>query len=206
MKEKDFELKESYLDFIDLINKNDLYTIKVQETTFIKVINNIDKQYEHPLVYAIENNTSYNIVEYLISISNSFNVKTKDNKVPLFIAVEKEKYKIANCLLSQDEITINYINNNDENIFMYLCRKHQLNRRKLLFLLEHNLSLRYFNYNSKSKKTSLEYAIENGDYEVIKSIFDINFFKIYNKNFILDLILSLKKKPESLTSIEIKKN
>jgi len=108
--------------------KNKLYSIII-ENNYTKLFKFIEDNkfllYEEKeilkqgLIQSIENESDKCISEYLINNINNINFETEEGKIPLFLAVEKANFYIANLLLNK-QANINYLNGNKDNLLTFL--------------------------------------------------------------------------------------
>ncbi|ORX53411.1 hypothetical protein BCR36DRAFT_349344, partial [Piromyces finnis] len=73
------------------------------------------------LTYAIEEDATAEIIDFICSLYKNINYELPNGKIPLFVAIIKNKYKIADILL-KNHADINFINKNQDNILLFLLK------------------------------------------------------------------------------------
>jgi len=141
------------------------------------------------LVYALQQETDFAVINYYIKLLNhNLNYCSKENGlVPLFLALQHKKYNIAERLL-EHKADINYIDNNEENVLLYLYQKKYLDEPLLLFLLDKGIDVSYCQ--RKTDKTFLDYIDEYRNRNFINII--LKYFYNNDVEVVLKLILSSK--------------
>eukprot|EP00833_Pecoramyces_ruminatium_P001035 jgi/Orpsp1_1/1175067/evm.model.c7180000052510.2 len=140
------------------------------------------------LIYAIESDTSDEILEYIIQARADKNLNfsiVMDNKVkiPLFVALKNNYFDKADTLI-KNKANINYAID-CENIFKFLYNRKFINVRNLKYILNKGFDIEYITTHD------FHSLVENGEGKFLEIIFDyIN----YNSNLVLDLINSSKNK------------
>jgi len=136
------------------------------------------------LIYAIENNTSLEIVEYIIHIradkNLNFSIVIDDKiKIPLFEAVKNNNFDIANILI-KNKADINYETDTIHNkkIFKYLYYNKFLTIRNLNYILSKGFTITTHDLHS---------LVENGDGQFLEIVCS---YTKYDSRFILDLMNS----------------
>jgi len=141
------------------------------------------------LVYALQQQVDHAVINYYIKLLNhNLNYCSKENGlVPLFLALQHKNYPIAERLL-EHKADINYIDNNEENVLLYLYQKKYLDEPLLLFLLEKGIDVSYCQ--RKTDKTFLDYIDEYRNRNFINII--LKYFYNNDVEVVLKLILSSK--------------
>ncbi len=125
-----------------------------------------------PIMYAIDNGRDIEIVKLLLKHGADPRIKNIMGKNALFYAFDRHNFEIfklvADSITNQDEDFYQ-----DMNILMYACfwYKNQESDSKIMKYL---LETKKININAKNNKgkTALDYAIKNGDKELINLIKD----------------------------------
>ncbi|OUM59391.1 hypothetical protein PIROE2DRAFT_15083 [Piromyces sp. E2] len=132
--------KEEINQFVELeeiIKMNDLSKLK----EYIEKNNIESKNYNNfneILIVICENNyISVEIAEYIIHCRNNKNLNYSiNNKVPLFVAIANNNFKIA-TLLFKNEADISYITDDYYGFIDYVCEDSRLNIDNLKFILDY---------------------------------------------------------------------
>jgi len=147
-------------------------------------LKNINDENFDLLVFAIENNTNPEIIRYIIYRGNYKTLNyyvTEDNsvKIPLFLLISKNEFKLADFLL-KNQASINYTK---ENILSYLYYNKKLNNNNLKYILNNGLNSSLItqdiilslidDYQNKILGTIFSHFIFNND-------LILTFLKIYN--------------------------
>lgn len=202
----------------DIIKANDIGRLKKYFEKNNKIISN---DFNEILIEAIENNASLEIVKFIYDKRIDKNLNYIDNrnsyseKVPLFIAIGKNNFEVADFLIKKGakldyNIDHHYIK---LYILIYLGKYNLFNRHNLKYIIDKNID--------KNKKFDYNYIINEliikSNNDCIKFLF--NYVK-YNFNFIkcllciyknlkttknLDLIEKFIKKFNYLAENQIKK-
>ncbi|ORX44720.1 hypothetical protein BCR36DRAFT_228163, partial [Piromyces finnis] len=141
------ELRE---DIIDLINKNDINNFeKYIKNNYITLKDLNDKSFDI-LIYSIENNASYEMIKFIIDqcqyeTLNYFIVKDGIFKIPLFYAIIKNNFRVANLLLER-KADINFTLNKTSIVY-YLFKLNFLNKANLRYILNKGFNIKYITYN-----------------------------------------------------------
>lgn len=166
----------------NIIKKNNIIELKKYLTFDLKSENFND--FKEILLYFIENNASFSLIEYIINHGQIKNLNfyvTINNikKVPLFIAISNNNFKLSNLLIKYNA-DINYMVYN-QNIIDYLLRYN---------LLITDINLKYilskFDRNNISKNLIYK-LIEKKQNDILETI--LCFYKKINTNFILNTFL-----------------
>jgi len=147
------DIKELKNEIINIINNNidinnnnnnnsNLNYITKLETYIVNnciKLNVINDDNFNILIYALENDASFNIIKFILKYGNYENLNntfTHDNgmKIPLFITVSKNNFELSDFFIDNYEADVNY--NNGE-IIDYLKNSNTLNRKNLNYLLKH---------------------------------------------------------------------
>ncbi|KAL6590801.1 ankyrin [Neocallimastix sp. 'constans'] len=173
----------------ELINNNNLKDLRrwIQEK---EIKSSEYRNFDMILIYSIENNATAEIIEYIISQRQYDYLNFQINgKIPLFIAVGSNKFKIADLLIKKGadinfEVTITYPEiYNDYNIISYL-KYGLLNKKNMFYILKHNLNSNLFHY-------LIKMLILYDHDTLLESIFK---FYIFDNTFILNLLQYHKSK------------
>eukprot|EP00833_Pecoramyces_ruminatium_P014777 jgi/Orpsp1_1/1188809/evm.model.d7180000067349.1 len=137
-------------DIIEILKKNDLKEFQkfINENNII--LKNLNYKKFDILIIAIECGVSSEIINYIINQVNydtlnyCFDIINNENNeykyrfkknIPLFTAIAKNNFDIANLLL-QNKANMNFnIDDNNFNIFQYLNDHKIMNKKKLMFIL-----------------------------------------------------------------------
>jgi len=148
------------------------------------------------LIYAIENNASSSIIKYIVKEYDDLNYfyefKLMGIKAPLFSAIMKNKFGIADILIKNGadiNYEVNYLN-----ILYYLDSHHRLNKENLKYIINNGF---YININLDS------YLINNLSDDMVNIIFK---YTLFDNDFILKLLDIRKKKlplPNSVLNMMI---
>jgi len=167
-------------DILNIIKNNNIYLLR-------KYINdnnvNMKELNEHNfdiLIYAIEKNASIEIIKFIMnqcqyeSYNYIINENNKD-KVPLYSAIARNKFKIADLLI-KNNADINFFN---PNIIVYLYNIYFLNPMNLKYILNNGFNKKCIDYDLIFE------LIERKKDELLEIIFK---HYIFNNNFILYLL------------------
>ncbi|ORX45812.1 ankyrin [Piromyces finnis] len=165
-------------DIIKINNINEITALLSYYKTQTCTLQNI-------LVFLIENKCSIDIIKIVISIMRNVNYEIQENKIPLFIAIKENQFKVANLLL-QNHADINLLNNHHENILSYLFKLKKINSLQLYYLLKNGINV---NEIDNEGNTCLMNAIKFGDHHLIELI--LNYFTCDTED-IIDIILYYK--------------
>jgi ankyrin repeat protein len=69
------------------------------------------------LVYAIENDISIEIINFICSLYKNINYELPDEKIPLFVAVINNKFSVSDVLI-KNHANINFRNMHNENLLL----------------------------------------------------------------------------------------
>jgi len=175
LEDKQNELKE-------LIKKSNIFELKNYFEKNIKYER--FNSYNELLLYSIENNVSNNIIEYIIKLGQLKNLNfyipfDNINKVPLFIAIANNNFRLSNLLLKYNA-DINYKINN-QNVIEYLLEYN-------LLITDINLKYILNKFNRKNITINLIFKlIEKKQNDVLRII--INFYKNISTSSILNTFL-----------------
>ncbi|KAL6617129.1 ankyrin repeat-containing domain protein [Neocallimastix sp. 'constans'] len=137
------------------------------------------------------------ISEYLIEQVENVHEETKNGETILFSAIENNNFYIADILINKKKADINYVNQKQENILIYLIKKKSLNSKSLSYILQYKINL---NFQDGYGKTCFIYFIDQKHPEFVKQV--IESF-IFDNNFIIEGLVSWKNKTKiSKDSIE----
>jgi len=128
----------------DTINTNDYFKIHSYFNKNIGInLGYINKPNFDILIYCIKNNISFSIIELIVKrFYTNLNYETDTGEIPFFIALEYNKFNIAEFLLNSGS-DINFCNSNGENALFYLLSKEKLCSNMLIFLMNHNIKTLY---------------------------------------------------------------
>ncbi|ORX43115.1 hypothetical protein BCR36DRAFT_304476, partial [Piromyces finnis] len=204
-------------DIIQFIKSNDLSKLELYiERTKVKLQEINHKNFDL-LIYAIENDASKEIIEYIIHKGKyqnlNFTINLQNNgqnesinysnyKVPLFSALTRNSFEIANVLLQhQTDINYSFYSSDSSilNILQYLYRisgfKDYFHSKNIKYILNHG-----FNVQNISSDLINNLVLNEFRNDIVKTIFS---YYIYDNNFILTcLTLSRYKKPLSTTQLK----
>jgi len=172
---------------LEILEKNNLSEFD----NFIKE-NNIElKEFKTKnfdiIVYAIENDISESIIEYIIihgkyETLNFDIIENNQFKVPLFEALKKSNFNTADILI-KNNADINYL---DCNILYQLYQQNFLNNKNLKYILHNGLSIKAINPNfiynliSDSQNTILEIIFKHYKYNNLFILDLLDLYKKYN--------------------------
>jgi len=145
-------------------------------------------------IYSAIKDFKNEIAEYLMNKIENVTEETKRGLTLMFFALEQKNYRIANFLIKEKKVNLNYINRKSENVLIYLIRKKALNTKSLNFILEHEINL---NYQDKDGKTCFIYLVDYKQSQFIKQIIEKT---LYDNYFILDCLLLWKNRQPSFTA------
>jgi len=145
---------------------------------------------------AIENNTTIDIIKFILTQYKNLNYEVNDAEIPLYIALEQHRYDIANLLLKQGA-NINLSTWNGDNILIHFLKNKKLNQSNLKYILKHGVDI---NFEDERNKRFLDYIIEKQNIPFLKIVLK---HYIYNNSFILNMIL-MNKKHEALNEEDFK--
>ena len=182
---KKFICKDDISELENFINENNIDFTEIDLSYKVDIV-----------IYAIENETPIDHIQYLLQkisldkldyfiLDNNFNKKT-----PLFSAIGKNNYQLANLLLTQYNSDINCDKGSIFNIF---SKQNLLNNKNLKFILNHGYNIQYIN-NSLIKNL----LNTNNDFVEI-----IHRFYIFDNTFILSM-LNRYKKEEPISRQQLK--
>jgi len=97
------------------------------------------------LVYAIENDISIEIINFICSLYKNINYELPDEKIPLFVAVINNKFSVSDVLI-KNHANINFRNMHNENLLLYLYNRNKLQRKQLKYLVNNGIDI-YFKDN-----------------------------------------------------------
>lgn len=194
-------LKDQRLKIREILCNNDLNELK----NYIKKnkieLKNINNSNYDILIYAIEENVSLNILKYIINQTQYENLNyvkhfyyknnhPPDVKVPLYIAVSKCNFEIADFLL-KNKANIN--SNYDDGIINHLINHHYLNISNLKYILRNGFDITKIDLELVSK------FIKNNSIKQLEYLFK---YFIFDNNFVIKLLNMLRNKI-SLTDDEL---
>jgi len=129
------------------------------------------------LLDAIDNCTSQELIEYCVSLYDNLNYSFNKTHVPLYLAVKKNNFKIADMLI-KNNADINYLNENKGNILSYLLIE-SINHDNLKYVIDKGVDINYNLY--QNNIDSLLTSIDNDKSEKEVS----NFFNPYLKKNVI---------------------
>jgi len=188
------ELEVIKNNVIGLINKNNIYLLRKYITENNISIKDFNNENFDILIYAIEKNASLEIIQFIINQckyeSLNYNIiQDNKSKVPLYTAISRNKFKIADLLI-KNNADINYFT---PNIITYLYLVYSLNPINLKYILSHGFNKQYINSKliidllERKKDTLLEIIF---NYYIFNTDFILNLLKIYkNKEPFSDKLL-----------------
>jgi len=145
----------------NIINKisNYVKTSNLEELkNFIKKIScNLNEDFKiipyDILLDAIDNNSSYDFIEYCISLYEDLDYCFNLTLSPIYLLVKNNNFEIANKLLQNYDIDINYINFNGGNILSFLLTEF-INEQNLQYLIEKFVDINYNLFSNGIKSLS----------------------------------------------------
>jgi len=175
------EIKE---DVIELLKINDIIKfekyIKYNDIA-LKDLN--DKDFDI-LIYSIENDASFEIIKFIISqcqyeTLNYFVVENGIFKLPLFYAIIKNNFRVANLLIEK-KADINFTLNKTSIVY-YLFKLNYLTNKNLKYILSKGFNINFITYNIVDEFIQTQ---QNGFLKIISDhIFNslvLNLLRIYN--------------------------
>eukprot|EP00833_Pecoramyces_ruminatium_P018867 jgi/Orpsp1_1/1192899/evm.model.d7180000096775.1 len=133
------------------------------------------------LVYAIENDVSADIIDFICSLYKNINYELPDGKIPLYLAISDNKFSVANVLI-KNHARINFCNKERENILIYLYVNNKLNKKQLKYLMDNGINIYY----KDAEGNNIIFFATEKKYPFLTEAIINNY--IYNNDFILDLI------------------
>lgn len=204
-------LNKIHLNIIDNIKDNNLTKIRDDIEKYNISIDNLGKNENKPLIYALQSNHGIleservKIIKYLIDQTKNLNFETElDGKTPLFIALEYKNYEIAKYLLKEEilgkppkRVDINYKNKYGENVLFYLFKHEAITSISLNLIMSKGIDINIRDMNGKSP---LIYALESYEYKYVKQI--INYYIFPSSSILKFIIFSKNKLPLTTNQIE----
>ncbi|OUM60941.1 hypothetical protein PIROE2DRAFT_13193 [Piromyces sp. E2] len=181
--------------------------MEVELENFMKE-NNIDaNNYNDAIIYSIENNAPVDLLQYILSQRTDTNLNLEifydnNNYVPLFFAIQKNNFALANLLIANGA-NINYISR-EQNIIIYLLNNNLYNNVNIKYVLNKGFYLNNFTNEfiidliEKEKTDFLEIILQSIKYD---NNFFLELLNIYkNKNILTDkqLYNIIKKEKEKV--------
>jgi len=143
-------IEEIREDIIELLQKNDVICFeKYVKNNDIALKKLNDKDFDI-LIYSIENDVSYEIIKFIIDqcqyeTLNYFIVKDGIFKIPLFYAIIKNNFRVADLLLER-KADINFTLNKTSIVY-YLFKLKFLNKTNLKYILSNGFNIKFITYN-----------------------------------------------------------
>jgi len=130
-------LKRNDLEEIQkFINENNIVLKNLNNKNFDILIAAIEYCKSSEIISYIINQVNYNSLDYRFHSKNNVYEYSYKSNIPLFTAIAKNKFEIANLLLqNKANMNINLGYNNNINIFLYLKDQNVMNKENLKFIL-----------------------------------------------------------------------
>jgi len=170
-----------------LIKSNNLESLRDYVETENIDLKLMNKKNFDSLICAIECNASTQMINYIIynckykSLDYYLYMRFKGNISPLSCAIIKKNFTVANLLLEK-KADINFKIENDD-LFLFLFRKNQLDMENLKFLLKHNISVPspyFINTLIEAGNNSItEVILKHYNFDIVSILNLLNFYK-YN--------------------------
>ncbi|KAG4092823.1 ankyrin repeat-containing domain protein [Neocallimastix lanati (nom. inval.)] len=172
-----------------LIKQDNLYEFKSYA-----IYNNLNKSQINInnfdiLNYAIENNTSLALINYIITLYKGLNYEINDAEIPLYIAIQRHRFDIADCLIQQGA-NINFSSWNGDNILINFLKNNKLDIKNLKYILRHGIDI---NFEDEKDNRFLDYLINEQHISFLKTVLE---HFVYSNSFILNMILLRKNKTQ----------
>jgi ankyrin repeat protein len=180
---KKIELNKRLLNEIKEDNLEGIQNLLVEDDIDL----NLFKCDDNPLIYSLKNNKSQKIIELLVHHNINLNFQQFNGKTPLTETVILNN-KGAFKLLIEHGADVNYINDMDQPLFLYLIENKLMSKYYLLSFLEHHMDVNIRDYEGK---TILMYLIEMNELQLLSLLMS---YLIFNNSFIINLITSGKHK------------
>eukprot|EP00833_Pecoramyces_ruminatium_P005024 jgi/Orpsp1_1/1179056/evm.model.c7180000067754.1 len=148
------------------------------------------------LNYAIENNASSALVNFIITLYNGLNYEINDAGIPLYIAIQFHRFDIADQLI-QHGANINFSSWNGDNILIHFLKFNKLDKINLKYILKQGVDI---NFEDENQSHFLDFIIDTQHISFLKTVFE---HFVYNNTFILNMILLHKNKIQ-LSNEELK--
>jgi len=188
-------IKEKRLYITEMIKQGNLKEFKEYIETKDISLKEIQNEDFDILITSIENNASNEIINYIIThfqyktfnyYNNQNNLVLDKGDTPLFFAINKNNFQLANLLLSNGA-DINY---DSGKILCHLIEYNSLNMKNLKFVLRHGYNIEYLN----RFVISLIQRHENENKLLPDSLNVILNYYIFDNSFILNFLIIYKKK------------
>jgi len=138
------------------------------------------------LTYAIRENVTIEIIDFICSLYKNINYELPNGIIPLYMALHKSRFMVADILL-KNHANINYVNSNHDNLLFFLYKSDNLNPRNMKYLIRRGIDI-YFT--DETEMNILYYLNDKRNKPILNII--MNEY-IYNNDLILDLITLGKK-------------
>jgi len=175
-------IKNNNVDLKSLNNKDfDIVIFSIESNAATEIIKFIIEQCQYKTF-----NYTFNITENYKSYYNNFYYNNIKYKVPLFSAIKKENFEIADLLI-QYNADINYLANDKQNVAVYLydCY-HCIYKPELKYILKKGFFVNGFTTNLIN-----DIILDGYNFNLLKSIFN---FRIFDEAFVLNLLSIYKNK------------
>jgi len=176
-----YELIEKYIleDDFDKIKETIKKTENYKELNYNKKL----------LVSAIQNSSNKDLIQFFIDNEENLNYENISGKTPLFEALNKHNYYIADKILEKGA-DINYVNSKNYNVLLYLKNSDDkpFNSQLIDYLVKKKVDINWKNWKGK---TFIDCLIEDGNLKMIELFLNNIIFK---NDLIISFILYGKNK------------
>jgi len=149
--EKEYNIINKISNYVKTSNLEELKNF-IKKTSF-----NLNEDFKiipyDILLDAIDNNSSYDFIEYCISLYEDLDYCFNLTLSPIYLLVKNNNFEIANKLLQNYDIDINYINFNGGNILSFLLTEF-INEQNLQYLIEKFVDINYNLFSNGIKSLS----------------------------------------------------
>ena len=164
--------RNNLLELQQFIDKNDIVLEKINNEDFDMLISAIEYGVSNDIIHYIINQVNYDSLDYSFSYENNEYHYSFHESIPLFVAIAKNEFDIANLLL-QNKANINY--NYYCNLFKFLNDENVMNSDNLKFILNNGIKI-----DDSSLEETISKWLSDNKNDLLEIIFKYYLIKVLN--------------------------